>query len=651
MKTVTIRLDSLEKVKIPLGFVGENLHRRIIFVCDDAFKEYPNATATITVESPAGVKYPGILVKDGNNVYWDIRDSDVAVDGNGQIQLTFTEGVHVKKEYKTRTFVEKSIVANSPAPDPVEDWVEQANETLEDLAAMDNIAKNAQESDIGKSLSPKTVVDGVVTEWQYTEPSGGTDDYTYLNNKPQIAGVTLSGNKSLTDLGIASTESLGELSGEVTNVKTAIQGIEDDVSELTMETDFIHNELGKAGQFSPETSWFKTYGCSEYSVDSNGVASVLCIGQYGGIQTLNSFHAPANHKIYAFSKLKGTEGARITFAWNGYAVATGTDDFHLASFIETWASDTDVSLMVVDASASDFQTIYAKDCGIIDLTATFGDVVPSKAQLDSFVSQVGFFENYPVGTFLRKFYTDYIKAGANGYPNLGNKTIVIMGDSITQQNSIDGNGNLTKIITNWPDYAMPLLGDPTVYNFAQDGSTYHDWSGSGTYQTFTKQYNLMVSKGINPDIIICAFGTNDYQHTHTDDYASALNVYSLEGLDKTNNYQSVRWAYWTLTQNYPNALIIVSTPIQRADIGVLTTDWIREAIKQMGNLYCINIADALIESGIISQFEKAPGYGAGRYLADGLHPNAAGKKLLGRYWAYKIAQYFSPDKFDKSDVS
>lgn len=224
MKTVTIRLDSLEKVKIPLGFVGENLHRRIIFVCDDAFKEYPNATATITVESPAGVKYPGILVKDGNNVYWDIRDSDVAVDGNGQIQLTFTEGVHVKKEYKTRTFVEKSIVANSPAPDPVEDWVEQANETLEDLAAMDNIAKNAQESDIGKSLSPKTVVDGVVTEWQYTEPSGGTDDYTYLNNKPQIAGVTLSGNKSLTDLGIASTESLGELSGEVTNVKTAIQG-------------------------------------------------------------------------------------------------------------------------------------------------------------------------------------------------------------------------------------------------------------------------------------------------------------------------------------------------------------------------------------------------------------------------------------------
>ena len=248
MKTVTIRLDSLEKVKIPLGFVGENLHRRIIFVCDDAFKEYPNATATITVESPAGVKYPGILVKYGNNVYWDIRDSDVAVDGNGQIQLTFTEGVHVKKEYKTRTFIEKSIVANSPSPDPVEDWVEQANETLEDLAAMDNIAKNAQESDIGKSLSPKTVVDGVVTEWQYTEPSGGTDDYTDLNNKPQIAGVTLSGNKSLTDLGIASTESLGELSGEVTNVKNEIRGVTPDAQQSDIGKALILKTIDQTGK-------------------------------------------------------------------------------------------------------------------------------------------------------------------------------------------------------------------------------------------------------------------------------------------------------------------------------------------------------------------------------------------------------------------
>lgn len=34
---------------------------------------------------------------------------------------------------------------------------------------------------------------------------GGTSDYTQLSNKPSINSVTLTGNKSLSDLGIAST--------------------------------------------------------------------------------------------------------------------------------------------------------------------------------------------------------------------------------------------------------------------------------------------------------------------------------------------------------------------------------------------------------------------------------------------------------------
>lgn len=36
--------------------------------------------------------------------------------------------------------------------------------------------------------------------------SGGTSDYSDLSNKPQINGVTLSGNKSLADLGIQSAD-------------------------------------------------------------------------------------------------------------------------------------------------------------------------------------------------------------------------------------------------------------------------------------------------------------------------------------------------------------------------------------------------------------------------------------------------------------
>ena len=35
------------------------------------------------------------------------------------------------------------------------------------------------------------------------EEGGGTDDYTDLDNKPQINSVVLSGNKSASDLGLA----------------------------------------------------------------------------------------------------------------------------------------------------------------------------------------------------------------------------------------------------------------------------------------------------------------------------------------------------------------------------------------------------------------------------------------------------------------
>lgn len=48
---------------------------------------------------------------------------------------------------------------------------------------------------------------------------GGTTDYSQLSNKPQINSVELSGDKSLSDLGIASATALGTVSNAVTAIK------------------------------------------------------------------------------------------------------------------------------------------------------------------------------------------------------------------------------------------------------------------------------------------------------------------------------------------------------------------------------------------------------------------------------------------------
>lgn len=57
----------------------------------------------------------------------------------------------------------------------------------------------AQDS-IARALALKAISEG---------GSGGTSDYTELENKPQINSVTLSGNKSLSDLGIQGTLTAG----------------------------------------------------------------------------------------------------------------------------------------------------------------------------------------------------------------------------------------------------------------------------------------------------------------------------------------------------------------------------------------------------------------------------------------------------------
>lgn len=54
---------------------------------------------------------------------------------------------------------------------------------------------------------------------------GGTSDYNELSNKPQINSVELSGNKSLTELNIASASDLQNLSDIVGTVNAMLEGV------------------------------------------------------------------------------------------------------------------------------------------------------------------------------------------------------------------------------------------------------------------------------------------------------------------------------------------------------------------------------------------------------------------------------------------
>jgi len=135
VRTISYKLDDLKKAIIRIGYVGENQHTQVRIDCKDLFKEYPDAAVSAAIVSPAGQSYPKVVTVDGSTVVWDVTDSDLAAEGDGEIQLTFTEGGVVAKTAVARFNVYRSITADGPAPDPVDDWLQEASEALEDIEA------------------------------------------------------------------------------------------------------------------------------------------------------------------------------------------------------------------------------------------------------------------------------------------------------------------------------------------------------------------------------------------------------------------------------------------------------------------------------------------------------------------------------------
>lgn len=197
MRSSTWRLEDLRNVILNLGFVGENLHTRQIFDCKKMFDQYPNASVSMTVTPPEGEPYPGTIERDGDMVIWDVRDSDLVAEGDGEIQLVFTQEPHIARSYNARTHVCRSQVQTGDVPSGLEDFVTRADQLLDQVE--DTFPAGGT---TGQVLAKKSDAD-YDTEW-VPQGAGGTEDYDELENRPQIGGITLTGNKTLHDLGAAS---------------------------------------------------------------------------------------------------------------------------------------------------------------------------------------------------------------------------------------------------------------------------------------------------------------------------------------------------------------------------------------------------------------------------------------------------------------
>ena len=135
MRTISYKLDDLKKIVIPIGFEGENDHTRVIIDAGEVFAQYPSAAASLRVKTPQGSIYPVVVNRDGDRVIWNGKDTDCASDGNGEAQFTFTENNVIVKSVVTKIKINRSLKATGPAPDPIEDWLDTAEDVLEEVQA------------------------------------------------------------------------------------------------------------------------------------------------------------------------------------------------------------------------------------------------------------------------------------------------------------------------------------------------------------------------------------------------------------------------------------------------------------------------------------------------------------------------------------
>lgn len=241
MRTVTYKVDDLKKVAIHIGRAEENEATRVQIDAGSVFAEYPAAVPAMKVISPAGVTYSREVTRDGDMVVWDVVESDLAAEGYGEMQLTFTENSVKVKSAIAQIRVCRSISGGTTPPDPVQDWLDEAE------AALDAFPTGGT---TGQVLAKKSN-DDYDTEW-VDQGAGGTTDYTDLENKPQIGGVTLTGNVSLHDIGAAAESDIPDVSGFYTKPAGGIPasdiaaGVIPDPAALIDDTSTAANKVWSA---------------------------------------------------------------------------------------------------------------------------------------------------------------------------------------------------------------------------------------------------------------------------------------------------------------------------------------------------------------------------------------------------------------------
>lgn len=163
MNDINLTFERFGDQSLRLGRVGENRATRILVNLKSILSQYPNAIASITAKQPAGKEYPVVVKQEDNILTWEITKEDIGKQaGNGQAQITIqdADGTVIKTAIACTRISESLGDTTTPAPDPVENWIDKATGVLSDVERAGNAAQEIadevqQKLDNGDFVGPQ----------------------------------------------------------------------------------------------------------------------------------------------------------------------------------------------------------------------------------------------------------------------------------------------------------------------------------------------------------------------------------------------------------------------------------------------------------------------------------------------------------------
>ena len=351
MRPLTYKIEELRYATIPLGFAGENQRTQIRLDCTSAFEEFPAAVASITAKAPTGEKYPVVSTRSGNFVIWTGSDADLAHDGDGEMEVTFVEGETIAKTYRAKTKITESMGATGPAPDPVANWMTEANAALAEIPATINAALEAAKES-GEFDGPPGA-DG-------RDGTDGQDGYS------PTATVTKSGN--------VTTITITDKTGTTTET----------VSDGQNGTD------GQDGQDGQSAYVYIRYAANQPTADADMKTEPdAWIGIHSGAEST----APTHYTDYAWYKITGENGAPGAVQdvqVNGTSILqNGVANIPVAAWnkLGTVKPNPDYGTVALDTSSASPGTLQiskASDSNLKSGSNQYKPIVPSNQHLAAF---------------------------------------------------------------------------------------------------------------------------------------------------------------------------------------------------------------------------------------------------------------------------